>query len=897
MRAVRRGPGRAALRAAVADVPLWWRAPLLLFGSPALLLAVAAGALVLSVAAATPSLFLSSAGGVEVAEGLAHLRPGQAGLTVQSFGSLGSGDAGAGLVEVQDRAVALVAASLRGVGSPSFTILGSQVDVSGPAGPAVRVQTLFRTGFERHVRLIAGSGERDGVWLDGDTAEGLGVEPGDTVRLSNSEGSVEVPVAATYRSLAAGALPPFWAGLEDFVGTGRSGGQAPPPVLLAGEGLLRSAGRGLRMTVRLTWELPLLDRTPTIEDARSDAAAFDAATARLGTPSDGGPAPFGRGAVVSKLPGVVAAAERSVDGIAGAVNVVSLAGRFLALGLLAAAAAAEARRRRREIRLLDTLGDGPGHMAVAACLEVLLPFVVAAYAGVALATWLVDRLGPGGAIGSAAGTSAMWQAAAWMAGALPVVGVATAIVARRTAEDPADGRLREALSGAPWEILVLLLAGAALFEVVTRGGLRTNGEAVRVDAFALVFPLLFVAGMAGLGARAARRLLPALGGVGPGRSTARYLAARRLAAASAPALALGAMVAAAASALLFAGIVSTSARTSTDEKIRDAAGADVRVRVAEGDRIPASLGFPHTEVWRVTGASVLPTGPRVTVLAIDRGTFAGAAAWSGAFSGGGPADAVAPLAGRSTRLPVVVAGAGLSGDVTLEIGSRPVPATVRATLGGFPGRTSTVPVVVASRAELETALGRAGSSLHGAGGQRELWVRGDPPAILAALRRAGVTLAGPVHRPDQAAGVSAARAVGWVFGLLQALGGVAVVATLAGLVLYLRTGRRGRDAGHAVAVRMGLRRGSHVRALVLELGAILGAALVVGAVLAGVAAWVVFRQFELLPTVPPPAGLHVPWVLVGAMALGAAATALAGGWLVQRAVDRVRVVEVQRRAA
>ena len=898
MRAVRRRPGLPGLRAAVAGGPLWRKAPLLLFRFPTLLLAVVAGALVLAVAASMPALFLSSAGGVEVAGGLSHVSPAEAGLTIQAFGSLESGENGAGLVERRDRAVAEVAAHLPGVGPPSLTLLGSQVDVLvAPGRAAVRVQTLFRAGFERHVRLLGGSPGADGVWLDGDTAAALGVEPGDTVRLSNSEGRVDVPVAATYESLWFGPLPPFWAGLEDFIRPPGSGAQGAAPVLLADEALLRSAGEPLRMTVRLTWELPFRDRAPTLEGAEDVAARYDAARSRLTVPTDAAPAPFGRGAVVSKLPGIVDAAERSVDGITGPVDVVSVAGRALALGMLAAAAAAEARRRRREIRLLDVLGGGPAHLGVAACLEVLLPFVAAGVAGIALTTRLVDRLGPGGAVGASAGTSAIWQVGWWLAGAMLVVAAAAALDARRTVLGPTDGRLREALAGAPWEALVLLLAGAALYEVLTQGGLRTSGAAVRVDAFALLFPLLFVTGMAGLAARVAGRLLPALPGVGPGRSTARYLAARRLAAAPSPALGLGATVVAAAALLLFAGIVSTSVRASTEEKIRDATGADVRADVADGARVPATLGFAHADVWRITRATILPSGPQVVVLAIDPRTFAAAATWSDAFSGGGPGRVLAPLGRESTRIPIVVAGADLSGNVTLEVASRPLPASVGGTTAGFPGRTSQLPVVVASRAALGTALRRAGSSLHGAGGQRELWARGDPAAILDALRRAGVAFTGPVRRADLAAAVPAAQAVDWVFELLQVLGGVAVVVSLAGLVLYLRAGRRGGDVGHAVATRMGLRRGSHVRALVLEVGAILGAALVVGAVVAGVAAWVVLGQFDLLPSVPPAAGLHVPWALVGAMGAGAAVTSLAGAWLVQRGLDRVRVAEVLRRAA
>jgi putative ABC transport system permease protein len=892
-------PVRAGVRSLVSGGPLWRKAPLLPFRFPLVLLGVVAGAFVLAVAAATPPLFLSSAGGVELSDRLARVSPVEAGLTIQAFGSLARGESGSGLVEQRDRAVAAAAARLRGVGPPELTLLGSQVNVAAAGGsPPVRVQTLFREGFERHVTLVRGSAGADGVWLDDATAARLGAEPGHDVILANTEGrTVPVPVAATYRSLSAGTgpVPAFWAGLSEFIRAADPRAAPPPPLLLADQALLRAAGERLGMTVRLTWELPLLDRVPTLEEARGDAARFDAVTSQLTVPTDAGDAPFGRGAVVSELPAIVDAADRSVDGIAGPVDVVSGAGRALALGMLAAAAAAEARRRRREIRMMNALGGGPAQLGVTAVLEVVAPFVLAGAAGILVATWLVDRAGPGGAVAASARASAAWQAGWWLAGALLVVAGASVLEARRTV-DEGGGRVRQALVGAPWELVVLLLAGASLYEVVTQGGVRGAGGVTRVDAFALLFPLLFVVGAAGLLARGAGRALPTLSAVRPGRSTARYLAARRLASAPSAVLALGATAAAAASLLLFAGIVSTSARASTEEKVRDAAGADLRVEVAEGARIPADLGFPHTEVWRVVRASVLPSGPRVTVLAVDPRTFASAALWSGAFSGRDPDEVLAPLAGRGTRLPVVAVGGGLSGSPTLELASRPVPASVRGTTAGFPGRTTTRPVVVASRVALEAALGRADSSLHGAGAQRELWVRGDPPAVLAALRGAGVAFFGPVRRADRAAAVPAARAVGWVFDLLRVLGAMAVLVALAGLVLYLRAGRRARDVGYALAVRMGLARGTHWRAVVLELGGILAAALLVGALLAAGAAWVVFRQFELLPTVPPPAGLHVPWALVGAMAVGGAVATLLGAWVIQRGVDRVRVAEVLRLA-
>src|SRR5439155_20100499 len=98
---------------------------------------------------------------------------------------------------------------------------------------------------------------------------------------------------------------------------------------------------------------------------------------------------------------------------------------------------------------------------------------------------------------------------------------------------PGAARGRRARAGAPWAVAVLLLAAASLYEILNRqtsaiGGLGSSTPQ-KVDVLVLLFPILFVAGAAGLAARLLRRVLPGLRTTGRSWSPAAYLAARRLA--------------------------------------------------------------------------------------------------------------------------------------------------------------------------------------------------------------------------------------------------------------------------------------------------------------------------------------------------------------------------------
>ena len=71
-----------------------------------------------------------------------------------------------------------------------------------------------------------------------------------------------------------------------------------------------------------------------------------------------------------------------------------------------------------------------------------------------------------------------------------------------------SGRLPKALTRTPWEAVVLVVAAAAFYEITTRSSATVRGGGTpHVDRLLLLFPLLFIAGLAGLAVRVLRALL------------------------------------------------------------------------------------------------------------------------------------------------------------------------------------------------------------------------------------------------------------------------------------------------------------------------------------------------------------------------------------------------------
>jgi putative ABC transport system permease protein len=182
-------------------------------------------------------------------------------------------------------------------------------------------------------------------------------------------------------------------------------------------------------------------------------------------------------------------------------------------------------------------------------------------------------------------------------------------------------------------------------------------------------------------------------------------------------------------------------------------------------------------------------------------------------------------------------------------------------------------------------------------------MRGDPSAAVAFLRRAKVSVDPFVANGDQIDPVTTALgierspsflAVSWSLGLLQVLGILAGVLALFGMLLYLQARQRAREVAFALAVRMGLTRRDHRRSVVAEIAGLLGAAFVLGSLLAVLAAYLVHTH---IAQVPGPLGVRLavparPFLL---SAVVLAIVSAVGAWLVQRSAEHANVAEAMRR--
>lgn len=411
-----------------------------------------------------------------------------------------------------------------------------------------------------------------------------------------------------------------------------------------------------------------------------------------------------------------------------------------------------------------------------------------------------------------------------------------------------------------------------------------TGQLPELTVAQLAFPLLLLAGLTLLAVRLAGWVLGRLRHHGWSWPAAGYLANRRLSAAPGATLAFAVTAALPIGVLVLAAALTTTLRYTTEAKALTFVGADSAFTVVGPAHVPAPLQGHATLVTRVQDAAV---GVPVDVLAVDPETFATAAFWDDRFggslpgllanlrySGSGPVPALsvgAPVAGSAAvRLPYLAAGSSLQIHVV-------------ATPTDFPGHKNNPLLVVDARA------------LHGVPVQSttELWVRGTAGPAARAVAAAGlnvpftVTAAAVSKTPDLIA-------VQWTFGFLEALGVLAAVIAVAGLLLYLHARQRARQLAYVFARRMGLSRASHLRSLLVESASMLGLGYAVGSVLAVSAALLVYRYLDPEPYLAPGPLYTNPTIALLSLAAAAAAVCGLAGLVVQRAADRSSAADLLR---
>jgi putative ABC transport system permease protein len=337
-----------------------------------------------------------------------------------------------------------------------------------------------------------------------------------------------------------------------------------------------------------------------------------------------------------------------------------------------------------------------------------------------------------------------------------------------------------------------------------------------------------------------------------------------------------------------------SLRATVDAKVGVFVGSDVQVTIDESAPRQRSFPMPITRSTRLQYAGrLLPDEIPFDILGVDAATLAEAAYWH-------PAFADEPLEDLAARLPdhgdgplpaILVQGGGEPTSIRTAQAELPIEVVGRA--DAFPGVSSDDPVVVVDVGSLEGRVGAQGNPFLSANARTELWIKGDPDEALAHVSDLEAFPLGTLTARE-VRDVPFIRAAIETFAMLNVLGLAAALLVTGVLVVYLQARQRARSVSSVLSLRMGMRSREGARALVLELGAILLAALVVGGALGLVAAGLIVPLLDPLQTIPPGPLFTAPVVVLAGSLLAVVVAAVVGGRVVQRRAASVDLGEVLR---
>jgi putative ABC transport system permease protein len=578
------------------------------------------------------------------------------------------------------------------------------------------------------------------------------------------------------------------------------------------------------------------------------------------------------------------------------VALLANAGSLVALVVVAAVAAFSLARRRVETAMLFSRGIGPASAGTRLALEALLPVFVGTAFGLGLAYVVVRLVGPDGAIDRGGLETAVRETAIRVPVALALIGLVGAVWFTRLFRSE-EGRPRR-LPPVPWELPVLAVAGFCLYRLLDGHAFTASSAdgVAQPSPYLLLFPIFLLAGVGGLGARLLRRAVRAWRDRSASAPEPVYLATHRLAAArlllvllvTACALALGMFV--------YAETVVSSYRATVRAASFLGTGSDVRGLTSFDRPTPTDLPVPVTKVTKLSGGGTIRLGGvPVDVLAIDPETLAEPVYWDDAYASR-PLDAIVADLGSDSAVPAVaVVGADLEGEQELDLGDAAISVRVVERPRAFPGMSRRGATVVVATAALDRALEASGvdSPLDSPSARTQLWAKGETARTLRLLETSSARPY-PIFTAEDARQRPETVAFTRTFAFLEALGLVAGLLALVGLVVYLQVRQRGRVVAFGLARRMGLSTRSHRRALGLELGLAVLAAFVLGLGAALGAARLVMTEVEPLASISP-VPLFDPPVLHTALALAVLILVTVGGAaLANRSARRANLAEVLR---
>jgi putative ABC transport system permease protein len=896
--------------------PPWRRAPLRAWRTPSLFLGVAVAAFVLGVAGASRPMFAASTSRASLSRDVETGCRFDVGLRLQRSVAVGDG-AGSGVgtvvgpaTEGLDAAVAGIpgidAAVLTLIGGPA-EILTAETGVGAAAG-GEEVQLVERTGFLDHVDVTEGDGGGPpGVWLADVSAERLGVGPGDEVLVAPIASEPQpVAVAGVFRDLR-GARDRHWCSMRWYFEPRAAGGSAPPPVALFDEGVLT----GLLADAEVNgaegwWEYPPDPAAWDLPTARRATRALEDVVDQASNRSTDLGSRVGYGPAGADVPRSVRKAQRTAASVESVAGPVALGTIGVAVVMLLAAARSWLTRRSQEVTVLSLRGAGPAALALKAMAELLPALLAGAALGVGAAIVVVRTIGPDPRIETDAFVEGLVVVGAALAASLVALAVVVAAGVRRVGVGTGGAAPRRSLP--LWEPAVLALAGAAFYELHTR---RTVVDETHVDGLLLLFPLLLLAGGAGLAARAALAGRP-LGWLADRVPTPAWLALRRLAAARLRAALIVTGAAISIGIVVFAGALSSSVGATAYAKSTLGHGAAQIVRLSRTEPLPTEPPLPgiSTLVTRTGDAGVLDTGhARADILGVEPGTFADAAFWDGSFSGSSLDDLLSRIdlggddrdlgdgggdlgSGGGEAVPAIAAGPGLPDRFVVELrgedGMVDLEVDVVGRADAFPGMgfVEQRSLVVVDR----RALTGLGVTAHA-----EVWVDDPSATVPERLTDDGLSVVFAAAPGEDVSGSSLQPQV-WAIDYLEVVGLAAGLVTVAGLGLYFAANSERRRIGAAVAGRLGLSAPQAALATALEVAAILIGGLVLGVGLSWLAVRLVYRQLDPLPNSAPAPLLRFDLSMVAACSGAVLVTAVLVTLVVERRTGRASLPELLRDA-
>jgi putative ABC transport system permease protein len=768
------------------------------------------------------------------------------------------------------------------------TVFGGIADVR-VGGTSTIVQLISRTEAEKWITIV-GQAPGDGVWLTDDTANQVGATVGSTIELQAvGQTAVPVVVKGIYRNLAREKRAWFWCSMAKSFDA-LSNEDRPPVAFVSTQtmaALLQQATAGRPLWWEIAPSLPAWT-----ESAAKKAYPGLRATVDALKRSEGVIVP---GVTADKAPvdqsGSLAHAKRARDATMAVLLPVAFGAAFVCFLLLLLAAEAWRARRAQVLVLLSQRGFGPGPMGVMAVAEFSTPIAVGVAIGWFLAVKVVPVVGPSAVVEGPIVRSSAALAAGLLIVACLVVFVLMYVDLRRDVATTSDRKRRRL----PWEQACVALAVAAGYEMRNRVGSSSGG---RVDSLVTAFPILLLAGAAGL---LTRFVVAGIGRLQKLATMVRRawlsLAAGRLAANRSRTIPTITVLAVSSGVVLFtASLASTVTATANAKATLGLGSAQVAV-LDTNDQLATvqKAGLANTTVvLRLSENTVLVTEkPPVDVLGIDPATFTAGAYWQDEFSSTPLKELLALLMTTPADggFSAIAVGDGLPNTFSIEFPTAQASVRAKVTVVGrarfFPslGLNSTRPLVVVPLASLTQATVE---------GRPEVWANRSGFDLDGAVRGTGIQperiLRRSVERSaDSSYQVDALRSA-------RAVGGCALVASLSAIWLYFAGfgDRRRRD--RTIAKMLGLSRRADVAANLAEIVPLIASGVILATGLSWIALRITLRSLDANVSTPPSPLFRFAFPTAAVFALVAVAAAVLLSVSLARATVRSDVIGALRDA-